>query len=430
MRIKKFVGPDIKNVTDQMKKELGAEAIVLNTRRIHKGGVLGALGKEMVEITAAIDEQVDVRQSTYSPVPRGRGESRHPDSFESLLKNTGIQVPSASPRGRGAETLEGLRKVADHFEKRNAETSNASPTELGEIAGIYQLKSEVEDIKDSLSDIAQELKYRHTPALPENLKEAYTVLVDHDVEEKLAAELTQTIFKSVPALQLERRDAVDRFVVETIARSVRVGTVAKSKSRKPRVIALVGPTGVGKTTTIAKLAAIQKLVKRADVGIISADTFRIGAIEQLRTFAIIADIPMEVAYRPADIGPALKKFSGKDIVFIDTVGRNQRSKKDLAELKKFVEAAKPDEIHLVLSASTGGKTLADVVEKFKILRPNHLIFSKVDEAVTFGPLFNIAQKQNLNISYLTTGQGVPDDILPADGIKFASLVYEGALPNA
>lgn len=430
MRIKKFFGPDMKHVTEQMKQELGPEAIILNSRRLKKQGVLGALGKEMIEVTAAIDEQVDLQSNSYTINAAHRGSSKRGETFESVLKNTGIQLPSAPPYPKGAETVEGLRKVADHFEKRNTDQQRPPSRDLKEFAEIYQLKSEVEDIKLSLNDIAHELRYKPTIALPDHLRQAFATLVDNDVSEKLAAELTQSVYKSVPTIQLERKDVVDRQIVEAIARLVKTGTTGKAKSRRPKVVALVGPTGVGKTTTIAKLAAIQKLVNQLNVGLISADTYRIGAIEQLRTFAAIADIPMEVVYRPAEMGAALKKFSSKDIVFIDTVGRNQRSKKDLAELRKFIEAARPDEVHLVLSASTSSKGLADVVEKFRPLHPDHVIFSKIDEAVTFGPLFNIAHKQNVNISYLTTGQSVPDDIQPADGIKFASLVYDGEVPNA
>jgi flagellar biosynthesis protein FlhF len=430
MRIKKFFGPDMKNVTEQMKQDLGPDAIILNTRRLKKPGVLGALGKDTIEVTAAIDEQLDLGSNSYTVNAAHRGNRKQGESFESLLKNTGIQAPSVSAYTKGAETVEGLRQVADHFEKRNADHQRPVARDLKEFAEIYQLKSEVEDIKVSLSDIANELRYKHTIALPDHLRRAYATLVDNDVSEPLAAELMQSVYKSVPTIQLERKDVVDRQILDTIARLVKTGTTGKAKSRRPKVVALVGPTGVGKTTTIAKLAAIQKLVNQLNVGLITADTYRIGAIEQLRTFAAIADIPMEVVYRPAEMGAALKKFSGKDIVFIDTVGRNQRSKKDLAELRKFIDAARPDEVHLVLSASTSTKGLADVVDKFKALHPDHVIFSKIDEAVTFGPLFNIAQKHNVHISYLTTGQAVPDDILPADGIKFASLVYDGEVPNA
>jgi flagellar biosynthesis protein FlhF len=430
MRIKKFVGQDIKTLTEQMKKELGPDAIVLNTRRRSQGGMLGPLGKEMIEITAAIDEEVSVGKSTYSAPLQNRGEGASEDSFESLLKKSGIEVTPGNAHSHASETYEGLQKMAGRFDRRSTENPRELPSDAKEFAEIYHLKSEVADIKSSLSEIAHEIKYKHSPSLPEHLKRVYATLIDNDVNENVAAELTQAVYKTLPLTELEKKETIDRHVVETIAGLVKTGLQVKPKSKRPKIIALVGPTGVGKTTTIAKLAAIQKLVNHVSVGLITADTYRIGAIEQLRTFATIADIPMEVVYRPADMPQALKKFAKKDIVFVDTVGRNQRSKKDLAELKKFVEAAKPDEIHLVLSASASSKTLADVAERFKSLQPNNLIFSKIDEAVTFGPLFNIVQKQKLNVSYLTTGQAVPDDILPADGIKFASLIYENAVPNA
>ena len=430
MRIKKFVGQNIKNLTEQMKQELGADAIVLNTRKVPRGGVFGALGKELIEITAAIDEEVDVRRTTYSPTTEMQGRTRSNETFETVLMNSGIQVTSEAPRLRSSETLEGLQKMTDHFQRRITEGSKELPEAAKGLADIVQLKSEVEEIKSSLSDIAHEIKYKHSSSLPEHLKRVYAALVDNEVPEKLAAETTQAVCKNLPLSQVERKDVIDRLVIEAIAGQIRTGVPPPAKTKRPRIVALVGPTGVGKTTTIAKLAAIQKLVNHAEVGLITADTYRIGAIEQLRTFASIADIPMEVVYRPSDMSHALKKFSKKDIVFVDTVGRNQRSKKDLAELRKFVDAAKPDEIHLVLSATTSSKAQLDIVDKFRSLQPNNLIFSKIDEAVTFGPLFNIAQKQKLNISYLTTGQAVPEDIVPADGIKFASLVYEGAIPNA
>ena len=430
MRIKKFVGRDLKALTEQMKKELGAEAIVLNTRKVSQGGVLGALGKEMVEITAAIDEEVDVRQSTYSPAGQSRRSGQGGESFEALLRNSGIQVPSETSRSQASQTYEGLQKMTDLFERRCSDSAKELPAATKEIAEIYHLRSEVEDIKSSLSEIAHDIRYKHSTSLPEHMKEVYATLVEHDVDEKLAAELTQSVYKTLPVTEMEKKESINRHVIQTIAGLMKTGTVVKARLKRPKVVALIGPTGVGKTTTIAKLAAIQKLVNHASVALITADTYRIGAIEQLRTFASIADIPVEVVYRPTDMAHAMKKFAKKDIIFVDTVGRNQRSKKDLAELRKFVEAAKPDEIHLVLSASTSSKGLADVAEKFKSLQPNNLIFSKIDEAVTFGPLFNIAQRQKMNVSYLTTGQAVPEDILPADGIKFASLVYENAIPNA
>ena len=183
-------------------------------------------------------------------------------------------------------------------------------------------------------------------------------------------------------------------------------------------------------TTIAKLAAINKLLTGLDVGLISADTYRIGAIDQLRTFAGIADIPMEVVYKPSDMSAALRKFRGKDMVFVDTVGRSQRSKKDLHDLAKFVSAADPDETHLVLNASTNVKTCEEIIDQFTVVKPNRLIFSKLDEAASYGPMLSIIHRHQLPLSYVTTGQAVPDDIRRVEASQLAAMVYTGEMAHA
>jgi flagellar biosynthesis protein FlhF len=195
-------------------------------------------------------------------------------------------------------------------------------------------------------------------------------------------------------------------------------------------VVLVGPTGVGKTTTIAKLAAIHKLLHKKSVGLISTDTYRIGAIEQLKTFAAIADIPMEVVYKPAELPGALRRFHGRDLVLVDTVGRSHRSKKEIAELGKYIDALNPDETHLVLSASTAPKAINDMVERFKVLKPNRLLFTKLDEAASLGPLLNVLSRQQLSVGYVTTGQRVPDDILAVEPAHLASMIYSGATAHA
>ncbi|MDH3251618.1 MAG: hypothetical protein OEM41_02435, partial [Ignavibacteria bacterium] len=144
----------------------------------------------------------------------------------------------------------------------------------------------------------------------------------------------------------------------------------------------------------------------------------------------IADIPMEVVYKPSEVAAAIGKFRGKDTIYIDTVGRSQKGKKDLADLLKFLNAAQPDEVHLVLSASTNTITMADVVERFGLLKPNRLIFSKLDEAAALGSLMSVLRRNTTPISYVTVGQGVPDDIMAADPVKIATMVYSGAIINA
>ena len=230
--------------------------------------------------------------------------------------------------------------------------------------------------------------------------------------------------------QLQNKQLMETQLLEIMAGRIATAAPTKRGKRKARVVALIGPTGVGKTTTIAKLAALSKLVDHREVGLVSTDTYRIGAIEQLRTFASIADIPMEVAYRPSELSEALRRFRDKEIVYIDTVGRSQRARRDLEQMKRFIEAAEPDEIHLVLNASTGAKTAYDIMEQFKVLQPDRILFSKLDEAVTYGPIINIAHRQRLPLSYVTVGQGVPDDIRPADPAYLASIVYRGDFAHA
>jgi flagellar biosynthesis protein FlhF len=275
-----------------------------------------------------------------------------------------------------------------------------------------------------MHEVAAHLKYSKMPTLPEHLKHAYASLVEQEVDEVVAAELTQRVYRTLGEDHLNNKESVDDCLLNEIALMFPL-VPADTITKRPKVVALVGPTGVGKTTTIAKLATVSKLVNRQDVALISADTYRIGAIEQLRTFAAIADIPMEVVYKPSEMKTALAKFREKDIVFIDTVGRSQRVKKEITELARFVNAANPQEVHLVLSASSSTRVVREVIANFRPTAPNRVIFSKLDEAVTFGQLLNIAQSTGLPVSFLTTGQSVPDDISVADNMQVAKMVYTG-----
>jgi flagellar biosynthesis protein FlhF len=417
MRIKKFTGPSLKEATEQMRKDLGPDAIILNTRKIPRGGGLGFLGRELFELTAAIDEVPQGQTTTYS-----RRQSGTP--FDRYLN-------AAAPRPAENNAIDGLTRMAEQFEARTHQAERQSvPQQAMDVAGILDLRNEMQDMKGALQNIMEHLRYANMPEYPAHLQNAYATLIKNDVEEQLARELVQSVHASLTREQMNNKQATETCLLGAIARLVNAPPPPKAGRRKTTVVSLVGPTGVGKTTTIAKLAAIHKLVHRKSVALISTDTYRIGAIEQLRTFAAIADMPMEVVYRPGEIAAALRKFRDKDLIFIDTVGRSQRSKKELAGLAKFVSAASPDEVHLVLSASTGLKTALDTVNQFKAVKPNRLLFSKLDEAVTLGPLLSLVHKHSLPVGYVTVGQTVPDDIVVMDPAKFASMVYSGAAANA
>ena len=417
MRIKKFVAHSLKEATEQMKKELGPEAIVVSSRKVTRGGPFNFLGRDAFEVTGAIDDAPPTTQNTYRRRPAASFE-KHLDQSRSSLDEE--------------NALAGLRRIAEQFGDRQADDVRAATGNLRRTGGpeLFELRSDMEDVKGTLKAIVEQLKYSHMPPLPDMLQKAYGRLIQHDVDEHLAADIIQSVYARANQDQITNKSYLEKQLLATIAGIIPTAEAEKGRRKRTRVIALVGPTGVGKTTTIAKLAAINKLLSGLDVGLISADTYRIGAIEQLRTFAGIADIQMDVVYKPAEVGPALRKFKGKDLVFLDTVGRSQRSKKELYDLAKFVFAAEPDETHLVLNASTNVKTCEEIIDQFKVVKPNRLIFSKLDEAATYGPMLSIIHRHNLPLSYVTTGQAVPDDIRQVQASQLAAMVYTGEMAHA
>jgi flagellar biosynthesis protein FlhF len=426
MRIKKFIGKTITEATEQMRRELGSNAIILNTRKVHKGGIFNVFSKESIEIIGAIDDHAPVPQQTQG----GRS------AFAKQLQAYAATQAKPSPPQSEQPALSELKNLEETLKKKTQKPDTTKP-ELQRLelsrpstqsdhktaSEFFQLKGELDDLKLSLRELVDQVKYSKMPMMPPFLQQAYMKLLEQDIDEDISTDIIESTFKRLHPEQYERKALIDELNIQTISSRIRI--VPSEHTKRRRVVAMVGPTGVGKTTTVAKLAAIFKLVDQLDVGLILADTYRIGAIEQLRTFAAIADIPMEVVYKPAEVGPALRKFRGKDIILLDTVGRSQKMKKDLTELSRFVEAASPDEVHLVLSASTGKKTLLDVVDRFKIVKPNRIVFTKVDEAVVYGPLLSVLKRLNAPLSYITTGPTVPGYVEPGNAEQLASMIYSG-----
>lgn len=179
---------------------------------------------------------------------------------------------------------------------------------------------------------------------------------------------------------------------------------------RPTIVALVGPTGVGKTTTIAKLAANFALFEGKSVGLITIDTYRIAAVEQLKTYSEIINLPIEVVYTAADFKRALQNLSDKQLILIDTAGRSQKNKQQIRELRHFFNGRPLNETHLVLSANTKLEDLLETADSFKELNVNRLIFTKLDETNSLSNVVEVAEKLRIPLSYVTTGQSVPEDI--------------------
>ena len=428
MKFRKYIGATLKEAMDQMKSELGENALIVGTRKVNQGGVFSFLKKDLLEITAGIEEDVLENVSTT-----GNQSSQSFDAYllsrlASEEKTTEqFQPPqfSKQPQVNGkndAQTLFDKSKENDAKLKNNRGVSSAPS-----IVDYHSLKGELEDVKFTLREIVDQLKYSKMPSLPDQLRKTFVTLVGQDVSEQIAAHIVQTVYGQLSGEQLENKELVEQRLIAEMTNMVNTSGGVEQKLNRTKIVVFVGPTGVGKTTTIAKLAAINKLFNGLNVALISADTYRIAAIEQLKTFAAIANIEMDVVYRPGEMQKAIKKHRGKDVVFVDTFGRGQREAKGLSQLRKFLEVAEPDEVHLVLSAAANEKTQLDICERFDLTKPNRLVFSKIDECVTFGSVLNIAYKTAIPISYITTGQTVPDDIITADAKKIAMMIYRGVI---
>ena len=222
-----------------------------------------------------------------------------------------------------------------------------------------------------------------------------------------------------------RAGSLGQLLEKFIAASVKVSGPIESVPGKPRVIALIGPTGVGKTTNLVKLASQYSLLHQLKVALLTADTYRIGAVEQLRIYRDIIDIPFEAVNSPEDLKEALKRHADRDLIFFDTAGRSPQNKKQLQELRAFLEAAEPSEVHLVISATTKNEDLLPIVGKFGLVPINRFLLTKLDETRSHGLILNLASNFSIPISYLSNGQNVPNDIEIATPERLAELVAGG-----
>ncbi|RIK86715.1 MAG: flagellar GTP-binding protein [Planctomycetota bacterium] len=259
------------------------------------------------------------------------------------------------------------------------------------------------------------------PKLPPLLSNLLGELLDADFDEPAARELIDRLRREAAAEASDIRAARLR-LVSMIESELRVTGPIRAATGAGRVVALVGPTGVGKTTTIAKLAANYRLRDNRRVGLVTVDTYRIAAVEQLRTYAEIIDLPMEVVSTPREVGEAVKRMRDFDLVLMDTAGRSPRDEVRIRELRALLAEAHPDEVHLVLSSAASSRGLLAAVDNFTPVGVTSLIVTKLDEATGLGGLVKLARHSGLPFSYLTDGQNVPDDITVAEPQQMARMI--------
>ena len=269
---------------------------------------------------------------------------------------------------------------------------------------------------------------RYDAPMPEPLLALYMRLIDADVRADAADAIATEVRNELSLAELEDPQIVRATLLrrlETRLPVVRETAPLHADRGRSTIVALIGPTGVGKTTSVAKLAATYKLRHGRNVGLITADTYRIAAVEQLRTYAGIIGLPLHVVRTPQETASAIQSLRDMDVVVLDTAGRSQNDAKRLDELNAHLDAATPDQTHLVLSTTVGPRVLKRTTERFCALNPDRLILTKLDEAESLGLALDAVEQTNKPISFVTTGQEVPDDIEPADPSRLARLILDG-----
>ena len=265
-----------------------------------------------------------------------------------------------------------------------------------------------------VEDLCRQKRVSTGTELPRSLFQLFTDLIDAELSEDLARELIDRVRQGAAPRDMEDlvllKARIARFVEEDIAVT---GPIRVTPGER-RLVALVGPTGVGKTTTIAKLAANFHLREHCRVGLITVDTYRIAAVEQLRTYADIIDLPMEVVSTPREMREAVKRLADLDLILMDTAGRSPRDDVKIQELKCMLAEAEADEVHLVLSSVNSVENLRKTAQEFGGVGVTALVLTKLDEATGLGSLIPLLRGCRLPLSYVTNGQNVPDDIDAAD----------------
>lgn len=361
-------------------------------------------------------------QSTEAPPPRRTSPIRTalpPAQQKTIAARSRLLATSIPPAGKATSVLNG------DFSVRDSSWPTASA------ADVTNIQQRLESLQKMILDLGKDRRGVTLHDVPPELFQLYTTLLDADVDDDLARELVCRAKQHAAKFQLSDAKGTLSLLATLIEQELRIAPPITPKKNRRNVVALVGPTGVGKTTTLAKLAGNFRLREGVKIGLVTVDTFRIAAVDQLRTYAEIIDLPMKVVATPEEMRRAMDELIGLDLVLIDTAGRSPKDDVQILELKAFLEAARVDEVHLVLSLSSSAKSIETAAANFQPLGITALMLTKLDEATGAGTILNIARRLKTPISYVTTGQHVPDDIEPAQKTRLARMVLglESVIPQ-
>ena len=369
MQIKRFEAQNMAAALRLVKQEFGTDAVILSARSLKPGkNILGIRKNNRVEVTAAIDH-------INPPVNKENNKENH--ARHSWI--VGDEQPD-----RKYNTHERIIKIRNPFK--------------GLITSTVR-QNNIQQKKHIISNLNGELDH------------LYRVLLLQDVDKNIASELMQPLERLTISKNILQINEFKPYLIRLIHQMGATFNRIKTKSGNQNIVAFIGPTGVGKTTTIAKIAVTSRMSnKKKNIGFLTLDNERIAANEQLKTYAGIIGIPVETASTRKELRISLSKLSDKDLILVDTAGISQRNKKRIHELKLLLSKIHPDETHLLMSANTKNDVLEDIIKNFRIITYNRLIFTKLDESITCGDILNQLIWTKTPASYFTNSQQVPEGI--------------------
>lgn len=431
MQVKVFESADMATGLKMIKKELGPDALILSTKTI-RSGKLGLLGKPRLEITAAIDapwpdknfyiasrteakkNAVLLEQKEIISESQPREEKEEFPTYNSALRLNQNPV---------SKTEKPTRSIPPFPEQ------NALQTEVDELKGmIRNLAQEMVRINASQSKFTEpqpELQDSEAQLSPEQnrgLRSLYERLLTYGISTSTARTISDNAGKALAPEEFFDLFRQQQYVSKAIGDLLQVNTDIFPRHKRQHRLALVGPTGVGKTTTLAKIAADYLSKHSASIALITIDTYRIAAVEQLKVYGEIMNLPVEVVLSPEQLEQMLLKHRDKDLILIDTAGRSPQDTLCIEELASFLSPNLNIQKHLVLSATTREKELFEAMHRFSILDIDNIIITKIDECSSLGLLLDIQFRDNVPFSYITNGQRVPEDLLEADKELLTQLI--------
>ena len=389
MKMKKYTAPSIAEAMKQIRNELGDDAVIINSKVVTTKKFFGFVEKKHFEVVAGVDR---IEQKQTPPLP----------PYE----------PSPKPE------ISVVKTEPDYM--KSAASDMPLPTNSSVMS--EELKQEIQDIKRIMQSLKKQTVQE---SYSDNLLYVIEFLRNQELDEQLITEITDELFIQIQNEEQSKKqlfEMVKTFLYNRLT-SLPIGGLDYSK----KYIHVLGPTGVGKTTTIAKMAARAVLEKKKKIGFITTDTYRIAAIEQLKTYAALLQAPIEIVYNSDDYHKAIQKMSHLDLIFIDTAGRNFKEEKYVHDLKDLIHFNESSQSYLVLSLTSKQKDLEVVIEKFSSIPIEKFIFTKLDETNSIGTMFNLMIKYKKGLAYYTNGQEVPEDIEAADINGLLGTFFQGEL---